>query len=120
MFIDQCIEVRLREFRVIPLIMSVTTITYHIDEYIRVELLAVFGCNLCAFYNSLGIVAIHMKNRSLDRGGEGSTIVGTARIVEISSEANLIIDHKMYSSTCVIPFEIRHLQYFIYDPLPRY
>ena len=72
---------------------------------------------LHCFYNSLGVVAVDVKYRSLYHGCYRSTIIGAAGIGEIGGKPNLVIDYKMYRTTGIIPFKVTHLQHLVHNTL---
>ena len=113
MFFNQCVHKRLREFRIIPFIVPVPAVTYHVHKKICIEFLPVPCRNLGAFHSSFRIISIYMKNRRMQGCSQRSAII------EIRCKSYLVIDHKMNGSTSIVTFEITHLQYLVYDTLAR-
>src|SRR5258708_270552 len=120
MLIDQGIQMRLGEFRIVSFIMSVTAVANHGDEDIRIEFLPIAGSDFSAFHNSLCIISVDMQYRCMDGSGQGGTIIGAAGIVKIGGEADLVVDDEVHGTAGIIAFQVAHLQYFIYNALTRY
>jgi len=51
----------LGEFRIVAFVMPMTAITNHIDEYVRIELLAITGGDIGAFHYGLGVIAVQAR-----------------------------------------------------------
>ncbi|MNX70571.1 hypothetical protein D3C86_1018330 [compost metagenome] len=110
MFFDQRIEARLSKFRLITLIVTVFTVTYHINEHIRIELLAVLCCEDTGLHYSFRIIAIYMQYRSMYHSGKAGTVDRGTGIIEIGCKADLVVDDKVNSTANCITFQFAHLQ----------
>src|SRR5437867_9925374 len=62
------IQMWLSKFRVIAFIVTMTTITDHINKNIGIKFLAITCRHFYTFYNGLRIVAIHMQHWCLNSG----------------------------------------------------
>src|SRR5436190_13222845 len=99
---DEVVKFWLSEFWFIAFIVTVTSVANHIDEDILAEFLTVFYSKICYEVHRFRIVTIDVQNRSINNLCKVSTIDTCSRIIVVSCESNLVVDHKMdRSPSCV-------------------
>ena len=86
---------------------------------VPLELLAKLKRQLGTKTNRLGIVAIHVKNRRLDHLCHIRAVLCASRVRRQRGESDLIVRHDMDRPAHAITLELRHVQHFRDDSLPR-
>src|SRR5438067_8867357 len=99
--------------------MAVFAIAVHVDDEIPSELLSEIERHLGNKLERNRVFTVHVQNGNLDHLGNVARIHGRARVFRQSSEPNLIVDHDMNGAAGGIAFELRHVERFRHDPLPR-
>ena len=70
MLADLRVHERLGEARLVALIVAEAAVAPHVDDDVAVELLAIFDGELAGEGHRLGIVAVDVEDRRLDRLGD--------------------------------------------------
>ena len=117
--IDLRVKIRLGEGGLVPFVVPVTPVAIQVDDNIPTELLAEIERELRDEHHRQRIVAIHMENRDLDRLGDVGRIHRRARIFGKSREADLVVHDHVHRSASAVARELRHVERFINNPLPR-
>src|SRR5689334_4602362 len=91
MVLHQLVHPRLREARLIGLVVTVATETDDIDEEILAEALAIRDRETHCLDARLGVVAIHVNDRYLEPLGEVARVECRARVARIRREPDLIV-----------------------------
>ena len=86
---------RLREFRLVKLIVAVSTIANNINENILLELLSVFDCEFADSVDRLWIISIYMNNWCIKCFSYVTAVKRASSVNRVRSETNLIIDDHM-------------------------
>jgi len=89
------IHMRLREFRLVKLIVAVSTIANNINENILLELLSVFDCEFADSVDRLWIISIYMNNWCIKCFSYVTAVKRASSVNRVRSETNLIIDDHM-------------------------
>ena len=96
MRLDCLVHQRLREHRLVALVVAVAAIAEHVDDDWLLEFLPEFGRDLGREDDGLGIVAIGVKDRRLDHFGDIGRIRRGAAVARISGKADLVVDDEMH------------------------
>ncbi len=114
---DGAIHDRLRERRLVRLVVTMPPITEHVDDDILLEAVTELGGESRDMHDRLGIVAVHMKNRRLDNFCDIGGIGTRSRIGRRRGEADLVVDDDMDGAAGTEALELGELQRFGDQPL---
>jgi hypothetical protein len=98
-FTNLLVHVRLSEFRLIKLVMSISAITNNINQNILMEPLSVFNCEFAYSVDSFWIICVDMDNWGIKCLSDITAVERASSINRISCETNLIIDNHMNSAS---------------------
>ena len=116
---DLLVHQRLGEAGLIALVMAVTTVAEHVDDYGLVEPLTELDRDLGGIDHRLGIIAINMDDRRLDHLRHIGGIGRGARVARVGGEANLVIDDEMQGAAGAMALEARQTKTFRHHALAR-
>ena len=119
MLADDVVHQRLREGRLVALVVAEAAIAPHVDDDVAVELLAEFHRHLGREGDRLGIVAIDVEDRRLDALGDVRRVGRRARELWARREADLVVDDEVDATAGVVAADAREPEAFPDDPLPR-
>ena len=106
MVFDLFIHERLRESWLILLVVSITSKTYNVDEYILVELLSVGDCDSHAFVKNIRNIAVDVDDWSIDRLSDLGAIVRRSALFGRSSESDLVVVNNMNDTSRTVVDQI--------------
>ena len=98
MLSDDVVELRLREFWFVALVVAVLAVAQKIDEDVAVKSLAVFHGNFNGSNYRLDVVTVDMENRTKCCFGNVCTIGRGAPVEVVGGKANLVVDDNMDGS----------------------
>ena len=114
---DRAIHQRLREGRLVALVMPVAAIAEHVDDDRLVELLPVFDRDFGAVDDRFRVVAVGVEDRRLDQLGDVGRIGRGARVAGIGGEADLVVDDEMHRTAGAVAAQPRQAEAFGDDAL---
>ena len=116
---DLLVEQRLREARLVALVVAVAAIADHVDHDVLPEALAPLHRHLHAVHDGLGLVAVHVQDRHLDHLGDVRRVERRARFGRRRGEADLVVDDGVDRPAGRVAGEVREIQRLGDDALPR-
>ena len=117
--VDFFIHHRLRDARVVSLVVTVTPVTHQIDHHVFFEQHAVFQRQPGYRHHRFRVIAVDMKNRRIHHFGDIAAIHGRARIaLQAGGKPDLVVDNNVYGAVGGITARLRHLQGFHHHALP--
>ena len=115
----QGVQLRLRERRLVRLVVPVATEADHVHEHVFLELGAILRRQPRGPHNRLRIIAIHMQHRRVDDLRDVRAVFRRAAVFWIGGEPDEIVDHNMQRAAHCISREFLHVQTFRHHALPR-
>ncbi len=104
--VDQVVHERLGERRIVGLVVAATTVADHVDDDILGERLAVRERQLANPDHRLGIVAVHVEDRRLNRAGHVGAVDARPRRARIGGKANLVVHHDVNRAARAVAAEL--------------
>lgn len=98
-FANLLVHVRLSEFRLVKLVVSITTITNNVNENILVESLSVFDCEFAHSVDGFWIISVDMNDWGIECLSDITAVEGASSINRICGETNLVIDNHVDSTS---------------------
>ena len=95
---DLLVHLRLRERRLVALVVAEAAVAEHVDDHRLVEGHAEFGRNLGGIDHRFRIVAIDVEDRRLDHLGHIGRVRRRAREARIGGETDLVVDDEMHGA----------------------
>ena len=117
--VDLRVKIGLSECRFVAFVVAVTAIAIHVDHDVASEFLAKIERELADLHAGERVVAVDVKNRDLDHLRDIGRVHRRARIFGERGESYLIVHHHMHGSAGPVTMQLRHVQCFGNDPLPR-
>src|SRR5690606_16112954 len=114
---DKLVQQRLCKLRFICLVVSETTVTQQVNEYVSFVFLTIFYCHIDGVHYRFSIVTIHVEYWRRRDFRYVSTICSRTCIFIVCRETYLVVDYNMDSTTCFVAIQLRHLCHFVYHPL---
>ena len=90
---DALVHQRLCEERLVRLVVPLLAVADHVDDDVLLELGAVIGRELAHKVGRLDVVAVDVKNGSVNRLGNVGAVRRRPREARIRREADLVVDH---------------------------
>ena len=115
---DVLVHQRLREGRLVALVVAEAAVAEHVDDHRLVELLPELGRDLGGVDNRFRIVAIGVEDRRLDDLGDVGGIGRGAREARIGGEADLVVDDEMDGAGGPVAAQPRQAEALGDHPLP--
>ena len=94
-------------------------IANHVDHHIAMKGFTIVVSELSNAEARFGVVAVHMKNRCLNRLRHVCAVRGATSRVGVGSKTNLIVDNEVDGATCFVSGKLGKLQGFRNDTLTR-
>src|SRR5205814_2896556 len=116
-FFDPCVEIGLREGRLISFVVSIAAIAIQVDDHVAPELLTEIECQIADKFHRKRIVAVYMENRGFDDLSDVRSVPGRSRIFGKRSEANLIVHHNVNGAASAVTVYLRQAECLGYDLL---
>ena len=114
---DGVIHHRLRERRLVALVVAVPAIAEHVDDDGLLEALAELGGDLGAMHDGFGIVAVDVEDRRLDHLGDVGGVGRRARVARRRREADLVVDDEVQRAAGAVAAQARQAEAFGDDAL---
>ena len=100
---DALVHERLRDHRLVGLVVAEAAEADEVDEHVLVEALAVVERDLDREQRDLGIVAVHVQDRRLDHLRDVGAERRAARVARIGRrEADLVVDDDVDGAARVV------------------
>jgi len=99
--------------------VAVLAIAIQVDDEIPSELLSKIEGHLGNKLERNRVFAVNVQNGNLDHLGDVGRIHRRARVFGQSGKADLIVNHDVNGTAGRVTFELRHIEGFRHDPLPR-
>ena len=96
----------LREGWLVAFVVSVTTVTDHVNHNVHLKCLAELQSQFGHISHSLWIFAIHVKNRDFDHLGHVRAITRRTTVDRERGETDLVIHHHMNRSARLVTFKL--------------
>ena len=119
MLVDLLVHQRLRDHRLVGLVVAEPAEADEVDEHVLVEALPVVERELGGEQARLGIVAVDVEDRRLDHLRDVGAVERAAHVARIGRrEADLVVDDDVDRAAGVVAARLRHVQAFLHDALP--
>ncbi len=116
---DALVHERLRQQRLVGLVVPEAAEADEVDEHVAVEALPVLERDLDGEQRRLRVVAVDVQDRRLDHLGDVRAEHGAANVARIRRrEADLVVDDDVDGAARVVAAGLRHVQAFLVDALP--
>ena len=119
MLVDLRVKIGLSERGLVTLVVPETAVTIHVDHDVAAKFLAKIERELADLHARERVVAVDVKNRDLDHLRDIGRVHRRARIFGERGESYLIVHHHMHGAAGPVTMQLRHVQCFGNDPLPR-
>jgi hypothetical protein len=110
--LDQLVQQRLGEGRVVLLVVAVAPVTDHVDDHVLVEFLAEVQRQSGHADTRLGVVAVHMEYRCLDHLCNVSRVHRRPSRIGVRRKTKLVVDDQVNGATGFVRRQRRHVQCF--------
>ena len=90
--------------------MATATVADQINYGIATEALAVLESETTCPNHGLGVVGVHMEDRCLGHPSNIGCVGGATTVLRRGREADLVINHDVYSTAGSVATQISHLQ----------
>jgi len=107
---DLGIQGRLGERGLVRLIVTVLAEAVHVDEDVPFPAYAKIQREPRDQADRLGIVAVHVKDGSLDHLGDVRAVSGRARILGVGCESDLVVDDKVNGPARRVALQLREVE----------
>jgi hypothetical protein len=115
---DLAVHHRLREVRLVLLVVAVTAVAPQVDHHIDLELLSESDRQLRRVHDRFGIIPVHVEDRRLDRLGHVGRVRREALLVWWRGEADLVVDDDVDRPARAPALKLRQVQGLGDDALP--
>src|SRR5881296_3354815 len=103
---DLLVHHRLREGRIIELVVPVTAVADEVDEDVLLEALAEADGEAGRLHRGLGVVAVHVEDGRLDDLGDVARVGGEAVRLGRRREADLVVDDDVHRAARAVAVEL--------------
>ncbi len=114
---DRAIHLRLGERRFVGFVVAVAAIADDVQHEVGREAHAEFGRHARAEHHRLGVVAVDVQDRRLDRLRHVGAIKPGIGVRRHGGEADLVVDDHMHGAAGAVADELAHRQRLIHKPL---
>jgi len=101
---------RLREGRLVPLVVAVPAVADDVDDHVHAERRAEVHGQLADVDDRLGVVAVDVEDRHLDHLRHVGAVTGRPAVGGGRREADLVVDHDVDRAADPIAGELREVQ----------
>ncbi len=120
MLVDLLVHERLRDHRLVGLVVAEAPEADEIDEHVAVILLAIFHRELDREQAHLGIVRIDVEDRAVRHLRDVGAVERAARVARVGrGEADLVVDDDVDRAAGVVAARLGHVEAFLHDALSR-
>jgi len=115
---DGLVHHRLGNRGFVGFIMTITSITNHVDDHVLLKFFTKFDCQFGNKHTGFRVVTVYMANRRLNHSSHFCAIHRRTPVPRItSSKSNLVIDDNMYRTPGFITASLTHGKGLHYHPL---
>ena len=107
---DRLVHQRLRVARVVALVVPVAPVAHHVDHDVLVELLAVLPRQPGDTHARLGVVAVDVEDRRLDRLGDVGAVERRTALLGRRREPDLVVDDQVDRAADAVAGDVAHRQ----------
>ena len=107
---DDLIDLRLRERRLVALVVAVLPIADEVDQVIQLESLAIGDGEPRRFDARDRIVGVDVRDRHLEAARQAAGVAGAERLLGIGREAELIVGDDVNDAANVVALEAREVE----------
>jgi hypothetical protein len=116
---DALVHDRLRERRIVHLVVAVLAVAHEIDAHVALEAHAVLERQRDRLHARLGVIAVDMEHRRIDHAHDRRRIARDARVVGRGRESDLIVDDEVDRTAGLVRRQLRQRQRLRHDALAR-
>ena len=117
MRLDRLVHQRLREHRLVGLVVAVAPVAEHVDDDRLLELLAELGGDLGDVHHRFRVVAVHVEDRRLDHARDVRAVGRGARVARVGREADLVVDDEVDRAAGAVTLEAGQAEAFRHHAL---
>ena len=118
MLADALVHQRLRDHRLVGLVVALLAEADQVDEDVLVEFLPELDRDLDRQQAGLGVVAVDVEDRRLDHLGDVGAIERAARVARIRrGEADLVVDDDVDRAAGAVAARLRQVERLLHDAL---
>ena len=117
--LDPLVHEWLRVSRLVPLVVPVPPVAYHVDDDVAVELVAVHHREPHGREARLGVVGVHVDDRRIEALGEIARVIGRATFLRVGGEAHLVVGDQVDGATGRVALEARQVERLGHHALRR-
>src|SRR5207249_4340192 len=114
---DLLVHHRLREGRIVELVVPVPAVADEVDEDVFLEALAKADGQAGRLHRGLGVVAVHVEDGRLDDLGDVARVGGEAVRLGRRREADLVVDDDVHRAAGAVAVELREPEGLGHHPL---
>ena len=111
--LDGLVELGLREFGLVALVVAILPVTEQVDEDVPVPTLAVFQGNPHRRDHRLGVVCVDVEDRAVRGLGDVRAVDAGPGVEVIGREAHLVVDHEVDRAAGAVAIELGHLDHLV-------
>lgn len=108
--VDEVVHQRLRERRVVGLVVAAPPVADQVDDDVLEERLAVFVGQPADPHDRLGVVAVHVEDRRLDHARDVGGVHARPRGGGRGGEADLVVHHDVDGATGAVAAQLGQVQ----------
>ncbi len=116
---DQVVHQRLREARIVALVVTAASVADDIDDDVLGEPLAVIEGQLRHPCHRLRVVPVDVEDRGLDHFGDVGAVEGRPRLDGCGGETDLVVDDQVDRAAGLVAAQLAHLHGFVHHTLAR-
>ena len=114
---DALVHGRLREARVVGLLVAVLAVAHEVDDDVAAEALPVLDREAAHAHDRLDVVAVDVEDRRLDDLGDVGAVPARARLRRRRREADLVVDDDVHDAAAAVAVEAREAERLVHDAL---
>ena len=108
--VDDVVHQRLRERRVVGLVVAASPVADHVDDDVLLELAPVVDGQLRDAHARLWVVGVHVEDRCGDHPGDVGAVQARSGLRRRGREADLVVDDDMHGSAGAVAAQLRDVQ----------
>ena len=117
MRLDLLIHDRVGEHGLIALVVTKPAVAEDVDDHVLVELLAELGRDLGGVNHGLGVITVHVEDRSLNHQRDIRGIGAGAAEMRRGGKADLVVHHDMHGAAGLVTAQTRQAEPFGHNTL---
>ena len=95
LLVDERVHERLRETRLVALVVAVLAVAVHVDDDVLLEPLAELDGQARHLDDRLRVLAVHVEDRDAQHARDVGAVAGRARVLGDGGEADLVVDDQV-------------------------